>query len=283
MDKFMYEHFKNMEHLYGDAYVQLPNGIFNDLSSYIITKSGTNVQQVSFAYAYLVVVALMYKYAHFVDTDSGTYIQNTDIKELLGYNRGTKTINSVIKKGGALDTIGLTETSKNYPIRFVQHPTETINHIPLREYVYIRDIDDTDVNYSTIKKIVKNHNYEIKEPKFLFEYKEENGTLYEYSNTHRITLKEIMAFMYDDNLDNIDFLLFAYFKAKCKGFKGSTRSIPLKFIQADLGIGRDAFYGHIDILKENKFIEVNHKGWVMGSESELEGNEYRFKGLVESE
>jgi predicted DNA-binding transcriptional regulator len=280
LDKFMYQHFKNIEYLYGDAYVQIPNGVFKDLSSHLITKNKTNIQQVSFAYAYLVVIAFLYKYAHFVDIDNGTYIQNADIKQLLGYSRTTKTVDGIIKKNGILDMIGLTETIRNYPILFMQNPTETVNDIPLREYVYIKDIDDTDVNYSTIRKIVKNGNYETKEPTFLFVYKEESGTLYDYSNTHKVTIKELMSFMYSEGLNNIDFLLYCYFKSKCKGYKGDMRAISLNHIQNDLGIGRDAFYGHLDVLKSNGLIDVIHKGWVMGSQSELEGNEYCFKGVA---
>src|SRR5205085_6833882 len=105
----MYEHFKNIEFLYGeDVSIQIPNGIFKKLSSNIKNRNGsTNIQQTSFAYAYIVMNAFLYKYAHFVDVDNGTYIQNADIKGLLGYNKVTKTIDYIIKKGGVLDMIGL--------------------------------------------------------------------------------------------------------------------------------------------------------------------------------
>jgi hypothetical protein len=129
----MYKHLENIGYLYGDGVsVQIPNGLFKDLSACIKNRNGsTNIQQVSFAYAYLVIIAFLYKYAHYIDIDNGTYIQNADIKELLGYSKTTKSIDNVIKKNGILDMMGLTETSKDYPIQFTINNNEKINNIPL--------------------------------------------------------------------------------------------------------------------------------------------------------
>lgn len=278
----MYTQLKNLEYLYGDdVSVQIPNEIFKTLSLHIKDKKGrTSIQQTSFAYAYLVTVALLYKYAHFVDIDNDTYIQNADIKELLGYSRTTKTVDHIIKKEGVLDQIGLTMTTKDYPIRFTTLDEEKINNIPLREIVTINDIDDTDINYNIIKSIVKNFNYTIKEPTFLFEYNGGNGTLYEYSNTHKVTIKELLTFISNGNLDNIDMYMYFYFKSKCKGLEGDSRALKLKFISNELGIGFDAFYAHLEVLKRIGFLEVEHIGWVMGYvEVGLEGNEYHFNGI----
>lgn len=270
----MYEHFENIKLLYGDAYVQMPNEIFRDLSSSI----NKNIQQVAFAYSYLTVVSMLYKYAHFVDVDNGTYIQNADIKELLGYTRITKTIDPIIKKGGVLDSIGLTETIKNYPVRFMHNPTEQINNVPIREFVTINDIDNLDINYSAIKGIVKNRNYTVKEPTFFFNYKDDNGTLYDYSNTFRITIDELMQFIFADDFNNIDFLLYGYFKSQCKGLKDDSKGIALNIIVSTLGIGKDAFYEHLNVLKGKGAIDVIHKGWTPNGKS-AESNEYFFKGV----
>lgn len=276
----MYEQFKNMSYLYGDnIYVQMPNGVFRDLSSSIKSKNNTNIQQASFAYAYLVIIAFLYKYAHFVDFDNGTYIQNADIKELLGYSKSTKTVDYLIKKGGILDDIGLTSTTKDYPVRFTSSPNEKINGIPLREFVTIRDIDEDDFMFSLAKKIVKNRNYEVKEPTFLFEYNGDNGTLYEYSNTHRVTIKEVMEFIEDDTLDNIDFSIYCYIKSKAKNYKNNTRQIPLATIVSELGVGKDAFYNHTKILKDKLLIDVIHKGFTFGAVEDDQANEYTFLGV----
>lgn len=276
----MINHFKNIEFLHGNASVQIPNSIFRDLSRAITT----NVQQVAFAYTYLVTIAFLYKYAHYIDVDNGTYVQNADIKELLGYSKTTKSVDVVIKKNGILDEMGLTETIKNYPIRFIKHPTETINNIALREFVSIGELVANDINYTTIKSIVKNRNYTVKEPLFLTtSYGDrEYGTLYEYGNTHQITIAEILEFLFNENFDNLDFLMYGYFKSKCNNYKDNTKSLGLNRMIAELNISKDAFYSHLKKLKEVKFIEVNHKNWMMGDSESFESNEYRFNGFQNS-
>lgn len=275
----MIEHFRNIEYMYGDdSYVQIPNSIFKVLSSSIKNKNGsTNVHQASFAYAYLVCVAFLYKYAHFVDVDNGTYIQNTDIKQVLGYSKTTKSIDAVIKRGGILENMNLIKSTKSYPVS-ANYTDEEINGLSVRDFTTIEEMDKESSDYKEIRSIVKNRNYEIREPIFLFEYDGDIGTLYDYSNTHRITIKEFITLIYSDKLDNIDFMMYAYFKSKCYKLKNDTKSIPLLSIISEIGMSRDSFYNHLKVLKDCGLVKVKHKDWVMGR-GESEANEYRFMGL----
>ena len=271
---YMYEHFNNIRNLYGKAYVQMPNGIFNDLA-----KINQNIQQISFCFSYLVTIAFLYKYAHFVDLDNGTYVQNSDIKQILGYNKTTKTIDKFIKKNGVLEELGLIATTKDYPVE-VEYTEEKVNNINMREFKTISMLNADNIHYNMIKGIVKNRNYEIREPLFFFEYNDDIGTLYNYENTFEITLDEFMMFVYEESLDNTDFFLYCYLKSKCYGLKYNMKQMALVNIINDLCIGKDAFYGHLNKLKEKGFVEVNHKGWRTGeAESEIEANDYYFKGI----
>jgi hypothetical protein len=280
----MKKHFEDIGYQDGNASVRLPNSIFRDLSTSIKNKSGsTNIQQVAFAYVYLVTTAFLYKYAHFVNIDNGTYIQNSDIKELLGYNRSTKTIDKVIKKNGILDELGLTTTTKDYPVRFVMNPEENVNGIPLREFITIDELNVNDINYTTIKGIVKNRNYEVKEPLFLTTGYEgsDYGTLYGIERTHEITLKEFMAFIFDEGLNNIDFLIYGFMKSRCKGYKDNMKAMAVYKIVLEIGIDRSTFYEHLESLKKKKYIKVNHKEWKMKGEKyrDMEANEYFWLGV----
>lgn len=269
----MYEHFKNIENLYGKAYVQIPNEIFRDL------KSIGNIQQISFCFSYLVTISFLYKYAHFVDVDNGTYIQNGDIKQILGYNPKTKSIDKFIKKNGVLEELELISTTKDYPVE-VEYTEEQINDINIREFKTISMLNADNIHYSMIKEIVKNRNYEIREPLFLFEYKDEVGTLYNYEKTFRVELSEFMKFVYTEELDNVDFILYCYFKSKCYGYKDNMNQISLNIIVSDVGVKKDAYYSHLDKIKEKDFVDVVHKGWQVGKEDdEVEANEYYFKGI----
>ena len=277
----MYEHFNNIKSLYGNAYIQMPNGIFRDLSESLKSRNKTNIQQVSFAYCYLLTIAFLYKYAHFVDLDNGTYIQNSDIKQVLGYDKTTKTIDKVIKKEGILERLGLIKTTKDYPV-FVEYSKEIVNDVQMREFITINMINADDANSITIKEIVKNRNYEVREPTFLFDYKDDTGTLYNYERTHRVKIDEFLKLVYNDDIDNVDILLYFFFKYKCYGLKNNTKALALYKICIEMGIGRDAFYVHLDKLKNLGYIDVIHKGWRLSGESfdkSIEANEYIFKGI----
>lgn len=280
----MEQHFKNIKRKHGNASVRLPNGIFRDLSETIKNKGGsTNVQQVAFAYVYLITIAFLYKYAHFVDTSNRTYIQNSDIKELLGYSRTTKSIDKIIKKNGVLDELGLTLSTKDYPVTFELLHSEKINNIPMREFTTIREIDVNTYNYNTFKEIVKNRNYEIKEPLFLTEeyYGSDYGTLYSIERTHQITIDEFLSMIFG-NENCIDFLMYGYFKSKCKGYPNNMKQIALYKIISEVGMDKTTFYAHLNLLKEKGYIAVTHKDWSMTKRKKGEdgdANEYYFKGI----
>lgn len=277
----MYEHFKNIERLYGECYVQMPNGIFRDLSDGIKNKEEANIQQISFAYVYLVTISFLYKYAHFVDLDNGTYIQNSDIKQILGYNKTTKTIDKLIKRGGILEDLGLISTTKKYPV-YVEYTENKSENLSMREFVTIDMIDKNFSNYKKIKSIVKNKNYEIKEPTFFFQYKEDVGSLYNYERTHKITLKEFINLVFEEDMDNIEILLYFFFKYKCYGLKRNMKSLALYKIILEIGISRDAFYKYLNNLKDRGFVNVSHKGWYVAGKKHnknIEANEYYFKGI----
>lgn len=277
----MEKHFRNIEYLYGDARVQIPNSIFKGLSTAIKNKNGsTNIQQVAFAYTYIITISFLYKYAHYIDIDNLSYIQNNDIKELLGYSRTTKSIDAVIKDGGILDMMRLTETIKNYPVCFDNHPSDYINNIPIREFTTIDDLEDSDSRYKMIKDIVKNRNFVVKEPLFLTNAFDDSeyGTLYDYGKTHTITIEEYLKMTFDTGVDNIDFLIYGYFKSRCKGFKDNMKQLSLNKITSDVGMDKSTFYKHLQILKEKKYIDVNHKGWRTSLEN-IELNEYFWKGV----
>ncbi|AGI11772.1 transcriptional regulator [Bacillus phage vB_BanS-Tsamsa] len=276
---YMIENFNNIQKLYSKPSVQIPNWIFRRLAESTKGKvQRTNVKQSSFAYAYVVTIAFLYKYTHFVDLDNGTYIQNKDIKQILGYDPSTKTIDKVIKKNGILDEIGLTCTTKNYPVTF-EYTTEEINGFPIREFTTINMLTVDDVNYSKYKEIVKNRNYTVKEPTFFFNNDGDVGTLYNYNNTHTITLEEFMEFVYNDDLNNVDFFLYGFFKSKCLGLNNDERGISQALIISEIGLSTETFHNHIKVLEKKDYLSVERKRWRYDVGEILEPNIYVFKGV----
>lgn len=255
----------------------MPNKIFRKLSKNIKNKNGsTNIMQSSFAYAYLVSIGFLYKYAHFVDLNNESYLQNSNIKEMLGYSRTTKSIDNIIKKNGVLESIGLIKTTKDFPVSVV-YSNDEYNKMKIRDFKTLNMLDKDNDLYKKVRSIVKNRNFEIKEPTFMFKYDGCAGTLYDYSNSHKVTISEFIEIISDPQLDNIDLMLYFYFKSKCKNYKNNKRSLSLSEITNEIGIGKDAFFSHLKIAENKNMIFVNHKGWFNGVSGEK--NEYQFIGV----
>lgn len=274
-------HFNGIKFQDGNVDVKIPNSIFKLLSTNIKSANGgANSPQISFTYTYLVAVSFLYRYAYFVDLNQGTYIQNGDIKELLGYSRTTKSVNKIIKKGGLTDELGLTKTVNDYPVSYYRNNNEKINDIPLVEFLTLKDIEDS-FDYDKIKGLVKNRNYEVKEPLFMTTKFDDNeyGTMYNMERTHSITIDELIAFISDDELNNGAFLVYAYLKSICKGYKKNKRDMAVYKIVSNLGMDKSVFYNHLTLLKKKGYVEVEHKKWNMEKKEKMEANTYYWKGV----
>lgn len=254
----MFIHFDNLRSLHNDASVQVPNGLFVDLSRSIKNRrGGTNVGQTSFGYIFLVMNAFMYKYAHYVDIANKTYIQNSDAKEILGYSRTTKSVDRLIKKGGLLEEIGLVESTREFPVHvdiyrdssgfLISDPT-TIGMLE----------SDSDIR-KEISRVVRNRNYEIREPLFLHEYRGDLGTLLDYSNTHKITIDEFMGLIFNEDLNNTDMMVYFFIKSLAHGHSKIDISQD-RFIRT-LGMSTETLYKSLDSLKRNCVVDVDHQGW----------------------
>lgn len=281
----MIGHFEGIKFQDGNVDIKMPNSIFKTLSTNIKSDKGrANSLQISFTYSYLVAIAFLYRFTYYIDMNNETYIQNGDIKELLGYSKTTKSVNKIIKKGGITDILKLTETTKDCPIAYIRNPKEKINGIPIIEYLTIMELKENkgryNINYNKIENIVKNKNYEVKEPLFLTTRFDDNeyGTSYSLERTHAITIDEFIRFISDKDLNNISFMIYGYLKSICKGYKNNERDMALYKIVDSLGIDKSVFFDHLKLLKGKGFINVIHKEWV-GRGEKGEANTYIWRGV----
>lgn len=250
------EHIDQLIFTFGEeAYVQVPNTIFKDLTN-VISVTKNNISHCGFSYCYLVLNALLYKYAFFVDVDSMRYMQKKDFKQALGYRETTKSIDPIIKKGGLLDNSGLTATISNYPsITYMND--EKLGRNNMREYIGINELSDVRLK-DIHNKIVRNKNFTVKEPLFLFERDDDLGTLYDYRNTHKIKASEIRYLLGSENLDNVDFYIYSYIKSQCGSNEYSELAVTK--IVNEIGISRHCFYKHLASI-EDKMVKVERGGW----------------------
>jgi hypothetical protein len=278
-------HFEQIRVMNKKASVNLPNSIFRQLSKGIKTDNNSkNIQQVAFAYNYLVAISFLYKYSNFVDIGNGSYIQNSDLKELLGYSKTTKSINRIIAKDGLLEQLGLIKTDKDYPVAHYFDKSDDVNDMPVWEFVMRSDVDEQHILYPELKKVVKNRNYEIRVPLFLTDSYDGNeyGTLYQFERTHEITIDEFLTFKEVARFSNSTFLLYAFLKSRCKGLPLNGCEIALYKIESEIGMDSNTFYRKLNELKDKKYINVYHGQWRAKRDDRfvpMIANKYYWKGV----
>lgn len=262
-------HFNNLRELYNDASVQIPNGLFRDLSRSIKNKrGGTNIGQTSFGYTFLVMNAFLYKYAHYVDTANKTYIQNSDTKEILGYNRSTRSIDRIIKKGGILEEMGLVESTREFPIHVDIYRDS--NGFLVSDPITIDMLDDDSDIRREVFEVVRNRNYEIREPLFLHEYKGDLGTLLDYSNTHKVTINEFTKLVFNESLNNTDMMVYYFIKSLAHGH--TEIAISQDRFMGALGMSTDTLYRSLSNLEKESAIKVEYQGW--STSGDFSSNKY---------
>lgn len=182
----------------------IPNEIFNDFKS---CNELNGSEHISFAYTYYYLISWLFRYAKY--GLGNVKIDVKFIKQLLGYNATTKTVDFIIKKDGILDQLDYTYSSTDYPIAW----TYDNGDIDFDMYSEL----DSDMK----KYLNKGKNYKIKVPvKGLYrseDSKEDNymdGTFYDVSNTHLIEFDIFMKCMSEHELGCIGFYLYGYLKSK---------------------------------------------------------------------
>lgn len=105
-----------------ESQVFLPNEIFDDLQDYL-----TNSAQVAYAYSYCYLTQFLYRNCKYFNTK--VLLDGKVIKQVLGYSKNNRTMNDIAKKGGLLDRIGYTESTKDFPLtwNFKQSEGESLS------------------------------------------------------------------------------------------------------------------------------------------------------------
>jgi hypothetical protein len=224
-----------------ESKVFMPNEIFEDLS--ILHDKGGS--QVAFAYSFYYLTTWMYRYCKYDKMNSGI----ADIKELLGYHRDNKKINYIIKKGGALDQLGYTESSTDYPIAWSYEQDEL-------EFTYLSELDD----YS--QKIIRERtgrNYKIKKPfkaiwRTADSYSEgyQDGTFYAIENTHLIPF-DVFLYCMENDIGVVGFYLYSYLSYRCQLFKQFDSS--MERLGGYIGLSRNTTDKYITKLVDHRLVD----------------------------
>ncbi|MFC0235652.1 hypothetical protein [Fictibacillus phosphorivorans] len=234
----------------------MPNELFEDLKNNI-----KNTPHIAFAYTYIYLVTWLYRHSKHTVIKGG--VSNSTIKEILGYNPETRTVNYLITKNGLLDKIGYTSTDRNFPIA-----SEIIDG--RLEFVLVNELESKEdplysYEYSMEKKIRENvpKNFTIKYPVKAFErevdekgFIDVEGTFYEFENTHLIPFEVFMYCMSKEDIGCTGFYLYAYLSHKNDIYGGY--DVSLEDLVKETGIADRTLDKYLGMLKGYKMIDFQH-------------------------
>ncbi|WP_154214030.1 hypothetical protein [Bacillus cereus] len=193
--------------------VYLPNEVFKDFSSHF-----TNASKFGFAYSYYTYINFLYKYCLHFD-DNNEFVSQRRIKEFLGYNPDNKTVNSIIKDNGVLDSIGYTKSTSEYPVRAIFDEEGN-----LFDFETASDIRKNIPN----KNIISYRGIKVKSPLLAHTRYEEgvlDGTFYQVEYTHSVDFEVFKSIVQDEDLGCVGFLIYGFIKYQNgirKGYMQST-------------------------------------------------------------
>jgi hypothetical protein len=220
----------------------MPNEIFDDFKNNI-----EKTQHIAFSYAYYYFISHLYRHCEYEG------VTQAIIKERLGYNQNEKRLDYLIKKDGVLDSIGYTETTKDFPIGWSLDEDGTVC------FNTIQELD------SSLIPIISEKNFKVKCPlKFFYRTREAqhekvlDGILYDISSTHRIFYKDFQTCMDNKELGTMAFFIYAWISHKNDIYQGAyTR--PSRELSAELGISEPTLFKYLDNMQKHKLLNIKHE------------------------
>ena len=242
-----------------ESQVFLPNEIFEDLQGYL-----TSNKELAYAYSYLYLTQFLYRNCKYFNTK--TLIDNKVIKQVLGYGEDNRTMNHITKKGGLLDSIGYTISTKDIPLSwdFKKDDGEGLS------FYMSSNLDKGTLDIPKmffLKKPLKAFERTIqrvdKDGQIVGE--EMQGTFYDVSNTHSVDYDVFMYCMSNKELGTTGFYLYSWLKHKNDIFKGGY-DVPYEKLSAETGLTRTTMIKYLDALKSYRLIrfKFNQEYYVVG-------------------
>lgn len=212
------------------------------IEAILSTDQLTSGKHRTFSLAYLYLTTWLYRYAKYGRTE--TPINPKMIKQLLGYNG--KTVDYIIKKNGALDSIGVTEKTRNFPTRWIKNEFDEIELID-------DEFSTEDLNVIGYSK----RSFAIK-PIHTVKRNKYPGTLESLENTTMIDFQVFHKCMTNKDLGANAFYLWTYIKKESQKYdKGLQMSIDLFCEHLDLT--KPTLIKAMDQLKMYNMIQYWHQ------------------------
>lgn len=231
------------------------NEVFDDLKANI-----KNAPHIAFAYSHLYLSTWLYRYSkHF---NVGVF-DNAKIKEILGYDPNNRTMNYLIKKGGLLDKMGYTTSTKDFPV------DSKLNDDKDLEFTMSSEFKDMGVFVADVPKM-----FFLKRPtkgfdRILVDEKGEEydavGTFREIGNTHNIPFEVFLYCMDNEEVGCTGFYLYSYLSHKNDIHEGKY-DVSLENLAKETGISGRALDKYLGALKSFKLVDfiLNQEFFAIG-------------------
>ena len=248
-----------------ESLVFMPNEIFDDLQTNISSSP-----HVAFSYSYIYLVTWLYRYA--VYGRAKETLTTEHIKRILTYGARTQEINYLIKKNGVLEKLDYVRTTRDFPTSY--HYKNDYDH-----EMYLKDLSPRLLTFTTLEDwkgrdfydyLQNGKNYKIKYPLRAFnrypqddEMKEdyekgyEDGTFFEFHNTHLIPFDVFLYCMSNKKIGCTGFYLYAYLKFKNDKHKEGY-DVSIESLVEDTGIPNSTLNDYLRMLKSYRMIQFQH-------------------------
>lgn len=217
-------------------------GLFDELLE--SGKLKTNRHR-TFAFAYYCLVSYLWKYSKYGDME----INTQDIKTILGIHSTEKRMDYIIKKNGLLDSIGLTETTRDFPISTTIYAEG--------EGILVTTLSD--IEDGLAKDFLKNsgRRYTCKKPLLQYEREDNVGLMFSKDNVLSISLYEFTRCVLCPDIGFDGLYVYAYLKFRTKML--GNKALKIFYAELENRIGYKYKYLHtlIENLKLAGMITIN--------------------------
>lgn len=234
-----------------ESILYFQNEIFDEIKS-----SFKNSSHIATTYSYLFFVTWLYRYTRHVNGE--TLIDNSKIKEVLGYNSKNQTLDYIIKKDGWLDMKRLTISTKDIPVswNFSKDNNEGLSFTMSSEFDDLADYLPKMSNRFFIKyptkafsreTVIKNEEYDT------------SGTFYDIENTHLLNFNIFAFSMSNMDIGCIGFYLYSYIKRQDYSRNGDEGyDVSIDNLSKETGIARKTLNRYLGALKSYNMISFEH-------------------------
>lgn len=249
-----------------NAKVSIPNELFYELSKIEDIKDG---RQLSFCFSYLILNAFLSKYCLYWDYDNDSFVTKKDMKVILGYNRENKTINHLIKVGGALESKGFLTHESDIP--FFHNMKREFNNNDW-ELSFISDMPiQLQDEYKHLRRN-GNSSFSAPIPSFIIGIADNVSTLNDRYSTFTVDYKSFRKLLFNENDLGLVDILILYF-IRHIGYSGKSIEISYDQMLSKLKVSRGTLKKSLEKIQSNNLIEIVDTGFTYEVVSDDKGNE----------